>query len=64
VAVAPTGEPGLDLPLLPAEGEVRLPQDEATLLDQLERLREDFLRRAEALERQAEEFRQLLRGPP
>jgi hypothetical protein len=64
VAVAPTGEPGLDLPLLPAEGEVHLAQDEATLLDQLERLREDFLRRAEALERQAEEFRQLLRGPP
>lgn len=64
VAVAPAGERALDLPILPVEGEVQLPLDEATLLEQLERLREDFLRRAEVLERQAEEFRQLLRGPP
>jgi hypothetical protein len=64
VAVAPAGERALDLPILPVEGEVQLPLDEATLLDQLDRLREDLLRRAEALERQAEGFRQLLRGPP
>ncbi|MGD2153520.1 MAG: hypothetical protein PVG79_09645 [Gemmatimonadales bacterium] len=64
VAVAPAGERALDLPLIPVEGEVQLPLDEETLLEQLDRLREDFLRRAEALERQAEGFRQLLRGPP
>jgi hypothetical protein len=62
--VAPAGERALDLPILPLEGEVQLPLDEETLLDQLERLREDLLRRAEALERRAEEFRRLLRGPP
>ncbi|UCC83911.1 MAG: hypothetical protein JSW46_02960 [Gemmatimonadota bacterium] len=64
VAVAPAGERALDLPILPVEGDVQLPLDEATLLDQLGRLREDLLRRAEALDRQAEEFRRLLRGPP
>ncbi|MGD2217675.1 MAG: hypothetical protein PVJ64_13050 [Gemmatimonadales bacterium] len=64
VAVAPAGERALDLPILPVEGEVQLPLDQATLLDQLDRLREDLLRRAEALDRQAEEFRRLLRGPP
>jgi len=64
LAVDPAGERALDLPLIPVEGEVQLPLDEETLLEQLDRLRQDFLRRAEALERQAEEFRQLLRGPP
>jgi hypothetical protein len=64
VAVAPAGERALDLPILPVEGELQLPLDEATLLEQLDRLREDLLRRADALDRQAEEFRQLLRGPP
>lgn len=64
VAVAPAGERALDLPILPVEGEVQLPLDGATLLEQLNGLRDDLLRRAEALERQAEEFRRLLRGPP
>jgi hypothetical protein len=64
VAVAPAGERALDLPILGIEGDVQLPADEATLLDQLDRLREDLLRRAELLDRQAAEFRRLLRGPP
>ncbi|NIN70400.1 MAG: hypothetical protein GTO46_00400 [Gemmatimonadetes bacterium] len=64
VAVAPAGERALDLPILPVEADVQLASDEATLLDQLDRLREDLLRRAEVLDRQAEEFRRLIRGPP
>ncbi|UCC71522.1 MAG: hypothetical protein JSV86_14165 [Gemmatimonadota bacterium] len=64
VPVALAGERALDLPIPSVEGQVQEPVDEETLREQLERLRADLLRRAEALERQAAEFRRLLRGPP
>lgn len=61
--VNPRGERALDLPILPVEGGLQ-PRDGESVAEQLERLRQDLLRRAEALDRQAEEFRRLLRGPP
>jgi hypothetical protein len=63
VGITATGERALDLPILPVEGELQ-PRDGETVMDQMERLRQNLLQRAEALERQAQEFRELLQRPP
>jgi hypothetical protein len=56
----PTGQPALDIPLVTADDEVAARGDPASASERLARLRLDLLRRAEALERQAEEVRRLL----
>lgn len=61
---AVVGAGRLDLPLLGEEGGVAPAVQPEGFVDQLARLRENLLRRAEVLERRSEEFRSLLQNRP
>ncbi|UCC49889.1 MAG: hypothetical protein JSV41_06985 [Gemmatimonadota bacterium] len=61
---AVAGAGGLNLPMLGEEGGVAPAVQPEGFVDQLARLRENLLRRAEVLERRSEEFRSLLQYRP
>jgi hypothetical protein len=61
---AVAGAGGLNLPMLGEEGGVAPAVQPESFVDQLARLRENLLRRAEVLERRSEEFRSLLQNRP